>query len=112
MDPGAVLATVSATDVVLLDCATLWLTNHILAETDLAQAETHLMTGLSTCPAPVVIVSNEVGAGIVPENRLARQFRLAQGSLNQRIAAQADLVVTVMAGLPLVLKGTLPAGEA
>jgi adenosylcobinamide kinase/adenosylcobinamide-phosphate guanylyltransferase len=54
------------------------------------------------------VVTNEVGAGIVPKNILARRFREAQGQLNQRIAAQAGLVVAITAGLPMVLKGTLP----
>ncbi|WP_166416991.1 bifunctional adenosylcobinamide kinase/adenosylcobinamide-phosphate guanylyltransferase [Cochlodiniinecator piscidefendens] len=101
------LQSASAREVVLLDCATLWLTNHLLAEHDLRAQEAHLMAALTTCAAPVVIVSNEVGAGIVPENALSRRFREAQGGLNQRLAATADLVVTVMAGLPLVLKGAL-----
>ena len=66
------------------------------------------MRALETCQACVVVVSNEVGAGIVPDNAMARQFRQAQGELNQSLAQAADLVVAVMAGLPLVLKGQLP----
>lgn len=93
---------------VLLDCATLWLTNQILAERDVAAEQTALLAALDGCAAPVVVVSNEIGMSVVPENALARRFRQAQGELNQRIAAQASLVVTVMAGLPLVLKGALP----
>lgn len=106
------LAAVPETGVVLLDCATLWLTNHLLAETDLAQETATLLAALAACPAPVVIVTNEVGGGIVPENRLARRFRDEQGRLNQRLAAQAGLVVGVMAGLPFALKGQLPEGLA
>ena len=98
-----------ATDeVVLLDCATLWLSNVILAEHDVAQATARLLDALRQCAARVVVVSNEVGLGIVPDNALARRFRDAQGSLNQAIAAEAGLVVAVMAGLPLALKGELP----
>ena len=66
------------------------------------------MAGLALCSAPVVIVSNEVGASVVPENALARRFREEQGKLNQKLAAKAGLVVNVIAGLPQVLKGTLP----
>jgi adenosylcobinamide kinase/adenosylcobinamide-phosphate guanylyltransferase len=93
---------------ILIDCATLWLTNHMLADADLDSESSKLLATLATCPAPVVIVSNEVGWGIVPENALARRFRDAQGRLNQRLAAEAGLVVGVMAGLPMVLKGSLP----
>lgn len=106
--PGA-LAGVSADACVLLDCATLWLTNQMLANADLAAETAALLTALAGCAAPVVVVSNEVGWSIVPENALARRFRDAQGRLNQQLAAEAGLVVAVMAGLPLVLKGTLPA---
>lgn len=107
-DAAAPLAEIAPDKPVLFDCATLWLSNHLLAGHDLATEETTLLRALANCRGPVTIVSNEVGAGIVPENALSRQFRDAQGKLNQKLAAQADLVVTVMAGLPLVLKGTLP----
>lgn len=103
-----VLAAREPGEAVLIDCATLWLTNVILAERDLAEEMAALLAALRDCPAPVVIVSNEVGQGIVPDNALSRRFRNAQGTLNQAIAAEAELVVAVMAGLPLALKGTLP----
>lgn len=108
LHPGPALASARHGDRVLLDCATLWLSNHLLAGSDLASECTALLTSLSACRAPVVVVSNEVGSGIVPDNPLARRFREAQGALNQRLAAQAGLVVMVIAGLPLVLKGDLP----
>lgn len=109
LDLCPALASASADDVILLDCATLWLTNQMMADTDLQAVQTTLLNALADCAAPVVVVSNEVGAGIVPENALARKFREAQGRLNQRLAAQSDLTVTVIAGLPMVLKGSLPA---
>lgn len=106
----AVLPQIPAGEVVLLDCATLWLTNEILAEADIAARCQALLDALAACAAPVVVVSNEVGWGIVPDNALARSFRDHQGRLNQQLAAQAGLVVAVMAGLPMVLKGVLPQG--
>ncbi|MBE2275929.1 MAG: bifunctional adenosylcobinamide kinase/adenosylcobinamide-phosphate guanylyltransferase [Rhodobacteraceae bacterium] len=94
--------------VTLVDCATLWLTNHLLAGHDL-DAETDRLAGkLRAAPGPVIVVTNEVGWGIVPDNALSRQFRDAQGRLNQRLAAEAGLVVAVLSGLPLVLKGRMP----
>ena len=108
LDPGSALHDIAADQVVLLDCATMWLSNHLLAESDLEQARDTLLAGLTACPAPVVVVSNEVGLSVVPENPLARRFREAQGRLNQTLAARAGLVVNVVAGLPQVLKGHLP----
>ena len=108
LDPGRALAAIGSDRAVLVDCATMWLSNQLLADNDLPQAEAELVEGLALCPAPVVIVSNEVGLSVVPENALARRFRQAQGELNQTLAAKADLVVNVIAGLPMALKGTLP----
>ncbi len=108
LDLASALGAAGQGEVVLIDCATLWLTNHLLAEHDLAVETASLLAALAACPAPVIMVSNEVGWGIVPDNALARAFRDAQGRLNQHMAAQADLVVGVMAGLPMVLKGHLP----
>ncbi|WP_145109949.1 bifunctional adenosylcobinamide kinase/adenosylcobinamide-phosphate guanylyltransferase [Cereibacter sediminicola] len=109
-DLSPVLSRMPPEACVLLDCATLWLTNHLLADSDLDAAIASLLHALDACPAPVVVVSNEVGWSIVPENSLARRFRDEQGRLNQRLAAQADLVVAAMAGLPMVLKGCPPEG--
>jgi len=94
--------------VTLVDCATLWLTNHLLAGHDLAAETERLLAALATARGPVIVVTNEVGWGIVPENALARAFRDEQGRLNQRLAAAAGLVVAVLSGLPLALKGQLP----
>jgi adenosylcobinamide kinase/adenosylcobinamide-phosphate guanylyltransferase len=110
LDLCGALAAAGSDEVVLVDCATLWLTNHLLAEHDLEAEATALLAALAACAAPVVVVSNEVGWSIVPENALARAFRDAQGRLNQRLAGSAGLVVAVMAGLPLALKGRLPEG--
>ncbi|MEX0285847.1 MAG: bifunctional adenosylcobinamide kinase/adenosylcobinamide-phosphate guanylyltransferase [Paracoccaceae bacterium] len=92
--------------VCLFDCATMWLTNQMLAESDLGAAQAALLQALRDCPAELVIVSNEVGHGIVPENALARRFREAQGRLNIELAQIADTVILVTAGLPQYLKGT------
>lgn len=89
---------------VLVDCLTLWLSNLLLADADLSAAETALDAALSRT-APTVLVSNEVGLGIVPDNALARRFRDHAGQLHQRLAARADRVVFTVAGLPLFVKG-------
>ena len=104
----SILSSVKASEVMLLDCATLWLSNALLAERNMADAQATFMDAVRTCPAPIVVVSNEVGHGIVPDHKLGRVFRGAQGRLNQAMAADADLVVFVTAGLPQVLKGNLP----
>lgn len=94
--------------VVLIDCATLWLTNVMLGGGEVEAETATLIAAIARRADPVIVVSNEVGWGIVPDNRLSRDFRDEQGRLNQRLAEAADLVAGVMAGLPLVLKGRLP----
>jgi len=90
--------------VLLVDCLTLWLSNLMFAERNI-EAETHRLTAvLEGLAGPVVLVSNEVGLGLVPETPLGRRFRDAQGRLNQAVATVASRVVFVAAGLPLDLK--------
>ena len=89
---------------VLVDCLTLWLSNLMREGKDVAREEARLVATLQNAPSPIVVVSNEVGLGIVPDNRLSRDFRDAQGRLNQRVAEIADHVVFMAAGLPLILK--------
>jgi adenosyl cobinamide kinase/adenosyl cobinamide phosphate guanylyltransferase len=91
----------------LVDCLTLWLSNLLLAEADIEADITGLEQVLMAATTPLVLVANEVGYGIVPNSALGRRFRDLQGLLNQRIAARADRVVLVVAGLPLAVKGTL-----
>jgi adenosylcobinamide kinase/adenosylcobinamide-phosphate guanylyltransferase len=92
---------------VLVDCVTLWLTNLLLdgaSDDDLTAAADELGAAARACAAPVVLVTNEVGGGIVPDNPLARRFRDIAGIVNQRLAAAADEVVLVACGLPLRLR--------
>lgn len=89
---------------VLVDCLTLWLSNLMAADRDIEDATSGLCRALDQARAPVVLVSNETGLGIVPDNALAREFRDQAGRLNQAIAARADRVIFIAAGLPLTLK--------
>jgi adenosylcobinamide kinase/adenosylcobinamide-phosphate guanylyltransferase len=89
---------------VLVDCLTLWLSNLLMAGRQPDTEVGLLCRALHEVVAPVVLVSNEVGLGLVPETPLGRHFRDAAGRLNQEIAALADRVVFIAAGLPLALK--------
>jgi adenosylcobinamide kinase/adenosylcobinamide-phosphate guanylyltransferase len=100
----AMLANAEAGRPILVDCLTLWLSNLMHAGRDLDEAADDLVRALDGLAAPAVFVSNEVGLGIVPETPLGRAFRDAQGRLNMRMAERADRVISMTAGLPLVLK--------
>jgi len=91
---------------VLVDCLTLWLSNLLHAGADLESRAASICGTARRVPGLRLLVSNEVGLGLVPETPLGRKFRDAQGRLNQAVAAAADRVVFVAAGLPLNLKGT------
>jgi adenosylcobinamide kinase / adenosylcobinamide-phosphate guanylyltransferase len=90
--------------IVVVDCATLWLTKLILQQADFAGATQDLAQSVAQLAGPVIFVSNEVGAGIVPANALARAFRNAQGLLNQALAEACEAVVLLNAGIALCLK--------
>ncbi|CAN7280427.1 bifunctional adenosylcobalamin biosynthesis protein CobP [Brucella sp. NBRC 12952] len=90
---------------VLVDCLTLWITNLMMAEQNIAAETETLIAALSPLSGPVVFVSNEVGLGIVPENQMAREFRDHAGFLHQAVASVADEVYFLAAGLPLKMKG-------
>jgi len=94
-------------DVILVDCLTLWI-NNLLMETESTDIiDDHiqkLITALEEAECPVILVSNEVGAGIVPENKLARQFRDLAGFANQKVAECANSVIWMVAGIPVSIK--------
>ncbi len=106
----AVASHSSHADVILIDCLTLWL-NNLLSEGASQEeilARTDALTGaIAKGPCSVILVSNEVGTGIVPENELARRFRDVVGLVNQRVAAFANTVVWMVAGIPVPIKGVL-----
>jgi adenosylcobinamide kinase / adenosylcobinamide-phosphate guanylyltransferase len=106
LDLGSTLRSLDALGrVVLVDCLTLWVTNLMMEGADIASATADLVEQVAASKAAVILVSNEVGLGIVPENRMAREFRDHAGRLHQEIAAAADVVFFVAAGLPLRMKG-------
>jgi adenosyl cobinamide kinase/adenosyl cobinamide phosphate guanylyltransferase len=102
--PLALPESLGTAEPVLVDCLTLWLTNIMLAAHDIGAATAALLAALEGRRAPTVLVANEVGLGIVPEHRLGRDFRDAAGVLHQAIAARADRVLFMVAGLPMVVK--------
>jgi len=104
LDLAEAVRALSAEDVAVVDCLTLWLSNQMLAERDLAAAVDDLAQALAACPATLWVVSNEVGWSLVPDNALGRRFRDEAGRLNQRIAAVADAACLIVAGMRLPLE--------
>ena len=91
--------------VVVLDCLTLWLNNLMLFERDVESDIERLVSCLESMKGDVILVSNEIGLGLVPDTELGREFRDLHGRMNQRVAAVCDRVLFMVAGLPVVVKG-------
>ncbi|MBF0118247.1 MAG: bifunctional adenosylcobinamide kinase/adenosylcobinamide-phosphate guanylyltransferase [Desulfobacterales bacterium] len=95
-------------DIVIVDCLTLWINNLLMEEKKDEKVIEHIQELIKSIPklkSDVIFVSNEVGCGIVPENQLARRFRDLIGFINQKLAASADLVIFMVSGIPVVIKG-------
>jgi len=111
--PKALTQNGSRGDVILVDCLTIWTSNLLtlkpkISEEEVIESVDNLTRALQTMRCPVILVSNEVGTGIVPENRLARQFRDIMGMANQRVAECAHGVIWMVAGIPVKIKGSSP----
>lgn len=107
--PEAISTAGEGYGVILVDCLTMWLANLMLSENaaddQIRSAVQHLLAVLERLSTPAIFISNEVGLGVVPESPLARKFRDELGRLHQQVAQAADLVVLVVAGLPVAIKG-------
>lgn len=105
--PEAITENSRKANVILVDCLTLWISNLLLKNIDMDEISGHtrrLKQSLETARCPIILVSNEVGTGIVPENEIARLFRDAAGFVNQSIAAFSDRVIWMVAGIPVTIK--------
>lgn len=102
------IARVLGGGVTLIDCLTMWISNHMMAQK--SPDIDVLVSALKHHNTPIICVSNEAGMGVVPDNAMARKFRTLQGTVNQSVAASADLVILVVAGIPMVVKGQMPQG--
>lgn len=103
-DLARVCAGFGAGDGVLVDCATMWLTNRLMDDDDWQAPAEAWFSAMRSSPARFVVVSNDVGGGVTPDNAMARHFQRMQGDFNRRLAALAEGVVLVTAGLPQRLK--------
>jgi adenosylcobinamide kinase/adenosylcobinamide-phosphate guanylyltransferase len=108
--PEAISECTAKADIVVADCLTLWISNLIMEKTGEKKTVmeiNRLVHSIKNSPSPVILVSNEVGAGIVPENHLARIFRDSAGFVNQKVAASSNRVIWMVAGIPVVIKNEL-----
>jgi adenosylcobinamide kinase/adenosylcobinamide-phosphate guanylyltransferase len=106
--PEAILQNNRKGDVILVDCLTLWVSNLLIEigdENKIEDTISQLIKALEKATCPIVLVSNEVGTGIVPENKLARQYRDIIGLVNQAVAKTASKVIWMVAGIPVTVKG-------
>jgi adenosylcobinamide kinase/adenosylcobinamide-phosphate guanylyltransferase len=101
---AAAIANLKREDIAVVDCLTLWLSNLLMRNLSIETEIDALAAALKTCRSRIWLVSNETGLGIVPDNALSRRFRDENGRLHQRMAALAEYVVMIVAGLPLKLK--------
>ncbi len=103
--PDAVIHNSQYAHVILVDCLTLWMANLLMQSENMENRVEEFTVALNRAQCPVIIVSNEVGTGIVPENALARRYRDAVGFANQKVAAFVDKVIWMVAGIPVIIKG-------
>jgi len=101
----AILKHSQTAQVILADCLTLWMSNLLMESENMESRVEQLTMAILQAQCPVIVVSNEVGTGIVPENALARQYRDAVGLANQKVAACVDKVIWMVAGIPVLIKG-------
>lgn len=102
--PGVISEQAKTGRIILIDCLTLWLSNLLMADADIEKQVDKLCDALSVVRGDIVLVTNEVGLGIVPDNALARRFRDLAGTLNQRIASMADRVILIVSGISVTIK--------
>ena len=102
------LENLDSTMITLIECLSTWVGNHMISNTDFDEVQSTLLNVLAQRLGPIVIVTSEVGCGIVPDNHLARSYTQKLGLLNQQIAKMADAVVTITTGIPNYIKGSKP----
>jgi adenosylcobinamide kinase / adenosylcobinamide-phosphate guanylyltransferase len=100
----AILKYSQSAHVLLVDCLTLWMSNLLMESENIETRVEQLIVAINQAPCQVIVVSNEVGTGIVPTNALARQYRDAAGFANQKVAACVDKVIWMVAGIPVIIK--------